>query len=70
MMQFKLQHYSDKTKNPHVNPATTEFKYKLTVTGIILFIATVLWLLTEINNTNNTNYIDSMQIDSRTERLA
>ena len=60
----------DPTKNPHVNPATTEFKYKLTVTGIILLIATVLWLLAETNNTNNTNYIDSIEIDTDIERLA
>ena len=60
----------DPTKNPHANPATTEFKHKLTVTGIILFIVTVLWLLAEINNTNNTIYIDPVPIDRDTERLA
>ena len=60
----------DPTKNRHVNPAMTEFKYKLTVTGIILLIATVLWVLTETNNTNNTNYIDSIEIDTDIERLA
>jgi len=59
----------DKQKNPHVEPAMNQFKllpYTILLTVLLLGMSILLYT----NNTNSTNYIDDVEIDSSIERLA